>query len=575
MANIPRPEYPNPIFQREDWINLNGAWAFEIDNGNSGAARGLWKRDAVLSGSITVPFCPESALSGVGHKDFMAAVWYQRTVTVTAEQAKKRAFLRFGAVDFHAVVYVGGEEAGEHFGGYSSFSTEVTGKLRAGDNIITVYAQDDVRSPMQARGKQSEEFYSHACDYTRTTGIWQTVYLEFVPKNFIKGVKYFPNIETASLQIEAELEGEGVFTVEALWDGQPVGKASSALSGNAVSLTLTLSEKHSWEIGKGGLYTLKLTFGEDAVDSYFGLREVGMQNGKFLLNGKSVFQRLVLDQGFYPDGVYTAPSEDALIGDIEMSMAVGFNGARLHQKIFEPRFLYHCDRLGYMVWGEHGNWGMDISDYQTVKYFLPEWLETLERDFNHPAIVGWCPFNETWDYKNKRQDDDILRTVYKVTKAYDKTRPCIDSSGGYHVITDIFDVHDYDQNPDSFKAHYDELVTDGELYDQLSIHHPGRQEYRGEPVFMSEYGGIRWSVDSADKKAWGYGNAPKTQEEFMARYKGLSDALLGNERIFGFCYTQLTDVEQEQNGIYTFDRKEKFDAAALRAINSRKAKIED
>ncbi len=575
METIPRPEYPNPIFERKDWINLNGRWAFEIDNGDSGLQRGLWKRDAVLSESIIVPFCPESALSGVGHKDFMAAVWYQKTVSVTKEQAEKRAFLRFGAVDFHAVVYCNGEMAGEHFGGYSSFSIELTGKLRAGDNLITVYAEDDTRSPMQARGKQSEEYYSHGCDYTRTTGIWQTVYLEFVPRSYIKNVRYYPNIEAATVLIEAELQGEGVFGAKAFWDGRLVGTASVTPPGSAICVVLALSEKHLWELHKGGLYTLELTFGEDEVKSYCGLREVGLRDGKFLLNGKSVFQRLVLDQGFYPDGVYTAPTQDALINDIEMSMAVGFNGARLHQKIFEPLFLYHCDRLGYMVWGEHGNWGMDISDYTTVKYFLPEWLEALERDFNHPALIGWCPFNETWDYKNKRQDADILRTIYKVTKACDKTRPCIDTSGGYHVITDVFDVHDYDQNPESYREHYEQLMTDGELYDALSVRHPGRQEYGGEPVFVSEYGGIRWSIDNDDKKAWGYGNAPKTMDEFMARYKGLTDVLLDNDKIFGFCYTQLTDVEQEQNGIYTFDRKEKFDAGELKKINSRKAKIED
>lgn len=576
MNGIPRPEHPNPIFQRGEWLNLNGRWDFEIDCGNSGEERGLFKDGVKLSGEIIVPFCPESGLSGVGNKDFMAAVWYRRAVSITKKQLQDRVFLHFGAVDFFATVYVNERKVGTHYGGYCAFSFDITPFLKEGENTVTVCAVDDTRSPMQARGKQSELYDSHKCDYTRTTGIWQTVYLEFVPKNYIKSVRYYPNIEKTSVLIEAELEGEGTFGVKAFFAGREAGEVSvKAYDGGTVYCNLELSEKHLWEQGSGGLYDLELSFCGDRVKSYFGLREVRLSEGRFLLNGECVFMRMVLDQGFYPDGIYTAPTEDALVRDIELSMSAGFNGARLHQKIFEPLFLYHCDRLGYMVWGEHGSWGIDITDYSSLKYFLPEWLDTLKRDFNHPAIIGWCPFNETWDYKGRRQDNEIIRTVYTVTKAYDKTRPCIDTSGNYHVQTDIYDVHDYDQNPKTFRDNHSKLMTENVLYDRVALTDISRQQYNGEPVFMSEYGGIKWSLEKGDKKAWGYGNAPETEKEFLERYEGLTNALLDNAKMIGFCYTQLTDVEQEQNGIFTYDRRAKFDAETLKKINSRKAKIEE
>lgn len=293
-----------------------------------------------------------------------------------------------------------------------------------------------------------------------------------------------------------------------------------------------------------------------------------MQDGKFMLNGRSVFQRLVLDQGFYPDGIYTAKDEQELKRDIELSMACGFNGARLHEKVFEPRFLYHCDKMGYMVWGEHANWGLDISDPASLSVFLKEWMEVVERDFNHPSIVGWCPFNETWDYDGRRQCDDTLRTVYRYTKIADPTRPCIDTSGWFHVETDIFDIHDYNQNAEQFSRNIETILSEGGT--DFWIYK--RQQYHNEPFFVSEYGGIQW--DSANVGGWGYGSAPKTEEEFLERYQALTESLLFNPKVFGFCYTQLYDVEQEVNGLYTYSRVAKFDVERIKKINTQKAAIE-
>ena len=563
---VPRSEHPNPQFARADWQCLNGEWEFLIDRGKSGRDRRFEFPETKYDAVITVPFCPQSRLSGIGETDFLFSVWYRRSVEVTAAQKQGIVLLHIGACDYAARVYLNGEKVGEHKGGYVSFSFDITEYLRVGENTIVIHAEDDERDGMIPRGKQSEEYFSHGCDYTRTTGIWQSVWLEYLPQTHIRSIRMFPDIR-GSLTLQAALCGKGELTATAYYAGKEVGSVSVREAGGNETLVLQLSEIHLWEPGQGRLYDLELSFGEDRVKSYFGLRSVRLDGYRFLINETSVFQRLVLDQGFNPDGIYTAPTDDFLRGDIERSLAMGFNGARLHEKIFEPRFLYHADRLGYLVWAEYPNWGLDHTRPEAVFPILQEWLEELARDFNHPSIIGWCPFNETWDRDGRRQCDDVLRTVYRATKAVDPTRPCIDTSGSYHVETDIFDVHNYEQDPAVFKASYDKLLATGELFDPLC----DRQSFQPEkPAFVSEYGGIRWS----EGDGWGYGNAPKTAEEFLARYRGLTEALLQNERFFGFCYTQLTDVEQEQNGLYTYDRTPKFDPAVIRAINEQKAAIE-
>ena len=571
MNTIPRPEHPQPQLQRKNWENLNGEWEFAFDFGKSGIDRKLWENEH-LEGKILVPFCPESELSGIGHKDFIPAVWYKRKVRLDAQQLGGRVLLHFGAVDYDCRVWVNGREAGRHRGGYTSFAFDVTDCVSDAENGLGVYAEDDTRSGRQPKGKQSGLYFSHGCDYTRTTGIWQTVWMEFVPKAYIQKVWYYPNLAQRSLGIRATVAGSGVLTAEAFYEGKSCGTARAAVGAGNVLLTLPLDELHLWEPGQGRLYDLKLTFGQDEVQSYFGMREIALDGEKVRINGKSVFQRLVLDQGFYPDGIYTAPSDEALRRDVELSLAAGFNGARLHQKVFEPRFLYHCDRSGYLVWGEQANWGLDVSAPDGLKCFLPEWMEALERDFNHPAIVGWCPFNETWDYEGRKQDDDLLRIVYRMTKQYDTTRPCIDTSGNYHVETDIYDLHDYEQDPEVFAGHYESFAKGGALRDN----HAARQTpVPGIPAFISEYGGIKWDVEGSNEASWGYGDGPKTEGEFIARYKGLTDALLDNPHMFGFCYTQLYDVEQETNGLYTYGRKPKFDMETFRKINGRRAAIEE
>lgn len=568
----PRQEHPKPQFMRPGYLNLNGCWQFETDNGCSGEDRGLHTPGRVLSGTITVPFCPESKLSGVENRDFMNGVWYKRTVELKKPTGRVR--LHFGAVDYRCKAFVNGSVAGEHTGGYSSFFFDITDLLLEGENEITVFARDDSRDPLIPSGKQSMQYGSYRCFYTRTTGIWQTVWLEFLPEYHIEKVRYYPNVADGSVTVEAHLQGTGDFSCDISFEGRPMGSYRAKNAAGVLCFTVPLQESHLWELGNGRLYDVALTFGQDAVSSYFGLRQVCLDGYKFLLNGRPVFQRLVLDQGFYPNGIYTAPTDADLIRDIELGMALGFNGARLHEKIFEERYLYHADKLGYMVWGEYPDWGLDCGAPEQVNSVLPEWVETVERDFNHPSIVGWCPRNETWERFGRKQYDPAIALVYDATKALDPTRPCIDTSGHYHVKTDIFDVHDYEQDPAVFREHYARLESDGMIHDR----HADRQTYTGGPVFVSEYGGIRWAEGQGDpnrRGSWGYGKDVASLQDFYDRYKGLTDVLLDNPKMLGLCYTQLTDVEQEQNGLYTYYRKPKFDPAILRAIMSRKAAIED
>ncbi len=567
-----RTEHPKPQFRRDHWENLNGPWEFLIDQGASGLEQGFQNTNVSYDRIIQVPFCPESKLSGIEYRDFMTSVWYRRSIRITAEQLRGRVFLHFGAVDYEAALFVNGQPWGTHRGGYASFQFDITQTLHPGENTLVLNARDDTRSRLIPSGKQSEQYQSFGCYYTRTTGIWQTVWLEFVPEKYIRQVRYTTNAEEGLLVITADLAGAGCFTAEALYGGRPMGTASCKTQGGHTVLTLPLAEKHLWEPGCGRLYDLELHFEQDRVHSYFGLRSLTLQDRKFCINGRSVFQRLVLDQGFYPEGIYTAPSDQALIDDIRNAMAMGFNGARLHEKVFEERFLYHCDRLGYLVWGEYPNWGLDHSYADCIYGILPEWLEVLHRDHNHPSIVGWCPFNETWDQKGRQQFDDAIRTVYLATKAADSSRPCIDTSGNFHTVTDIYDLHDYEQDPAVFAGHYARLAETGELADFSSAFSQRQQYDKKAPFFVSEYGGIAWDRDA---RGWGYGNAPKTPEEFLGRLKGLTDVLLDNEGIFGLCYTQLTDVEQEQNGLYTYDRVPKFPPETVREIFARKAAIED
>lgn len=575
--NIPRNEYPRPQMVRNKWENLNGIWEFDFDFGKSGKERGMLQSDN-FSKQILIPFCPESSLSGINFKDFINAVWYRRKFTVPDDWKNGRILLNFEAVDYLCEVWVNGNAAGTHKGGYTPFSFDITKYLIEGENTLTVYAEDDTRLGMQPKGKQSETYHSRVCDYTRVTGIWQTVWMEYVPQTFIKHYNCVPDPDNKRLHVRIFFGGDYCsknIKATALYDGKIVGEINASTSAGEAQFSIDLSELHLWQPLHSKLYDLELMLeanGQcDHVNGYFGMRKLELSDNAMLINGEPVFQRLVLDQGYYQDGIYTASSDEALKADIELSLKLGFNGARLHQKVFERRYIYWADKMGYLIWGEYGNWGLDHSKPEALEVLLPEWLEAVQRDFNSPALIGWCPFNETWDYKGHVQDDEVLRCIYLATKAVDATRPVIDTSGNFHVITDIFDIHDYTQEVDIFAEYFKPMASGGEVYNNF----PKRQQYSGQPYFVSEYGGIWWKP--GDENGWGYGERPQSVEEFVERYTGLAHILLSNPRIFALCYTQLYDVEQEVNGLYHYNRTPKFDDTVMQRLRNamtQKAAIE-
>ncbi len=582
MADVPRPEHPRPDLRRGDewWLNLNGVWQFETDPGLSGEARG-YAAGRDLGGQIVVPFCPESDLSGIGDRDFHNSVWYRRRFRVPDRWEGRRVLLHVGACDYDATVYLNGREVGGHRGGYTPFAVELTEALRAREEQeLVIRAVDLMRRGWQPRGKQCPQYASHGCLYTRTTGIWQTVWLEAVPATCVRNVRAEPDVRRGAFHLRLEVQGEGPFTgrVRALGQGEEAGEVEvSGPGAGTYAAELLLREQRLWSPEDPFLYRLEVELdgpgGPDRLTSWAGLREFRTEGTRFLLNGQSIFLRTVLDQGFHPDGIYTAPSLDALEADIDAALALGFNGARLHQKVFEPAFLHLCDRKGYPVFGEFPDWGHPLDDARFTHAMLDDWTEAVRRDAGHPSIIGWCPLNETGDADRTQYGEWLTRRLYRLTKALDPTRPVVDASGWFHFETDIWDTHNYEQDVDAFRTAFVPLAR-GEFAE--GHRQAGRQRpYDGQqPYFVSEFGGTAWRAGGAPTEGWGYGSGPRTEEEFLERFRGLVEALLGNPGVAGFCYTQLTDVEQEINGLLTYGREMKFPPERIAAILRQKAAVE-
>jgi beta-galactosidase/beta-glucuronidase len=576
-ADVPRPEYPRPEMVRADWLNLNGWWDFAFDLTDTGEER-EFVQGGGFDKKILVPFAPESPLSGIGNLDFMPAVWYKRSFTLPDSWTGRRVLIHFEACDYKATVWLNGRKIGEHEGGYTPFGFDLTDKLVPGENLLVVRARDDTRSGLQPTGKQSHRLNSYSCLYRRTTGIWQTVWLEPVAESHIERYTVLPDLDSGEAMVCVFLnqgpEGGEMSLRASDEEGRPVFKAAKPAE-RIVTFALSLKNPKPWAVRAPHLYNLDVVLSrqgkvEDRVEGYFGLRKIDARGGRIYLNNRPIFLRTVLDQGFYPDGIYTAPSDEALKNDILISLGLGFDGARLHQRVFERRFLYWADRLGYILWGEFADWGLDLSRPEAFLIFSREWSEAVERDLMHPSLVGWCPLNERWE----ENYPGAIAAIFGLTKRLDPARLVIDSSGGYHSASpDVYDSHNYEQDVTKFKVSFDGL-----LLSPQDVFVNGEKEkhtaYRGQPYFVSEYGGIWWNPGQKDDKAWGYGDRPRSEEEFLDRYKRLTQALLSNPKAAGFCYTQLYDIEQEVNGLYTFDRKPKFDPGFFKRINQQKAASE-
>lgn len=569
VKRLPRPEYPRPQFERNQWLNLNGIWTYQFDFGKSGMDEGrqLYKSKGFET-EITVPFCPESKLSGVGHTDFIEAMWYHRKITVSEEWRGKRCILNFGAVDYEAEVFIDGKSVGIHFGGTISFSFDITKYIdydREHDLVIRV--EDDVRSPSQPGGKQCDKFKPTGTLYTRTTGIWQTVWLEAVGQLGFKNVNIVSDFDGGALIFTPVFyeEKQGMtFSTTVKAAGKIIAEIK-VMATSGVPVIAKLTDIRPWSMKTPFLYDIEFEVGDDIVKSYAGLRKIHIEDNQVYLNNKKIYQRLVLDQGFYPDGIWTAPNDKALKNDILLSQQAGFNGARLHQKVFEERFHYWADKLGYITWGESASWGCDYNSIEGARNFISEWQEIVMRDRNHPSIIAWTPWNESYSYTDPNQHTRVHIDTYNICKALDPTRPVNDASGYLHHITDIWTVHKYQQNPDKFREELTPCLEKGLFRNYPAI----EPDYEGQPYIIDEYGGIKW-IPTEDRvfanNSWGYGEAPKTLEEFYERLEKLTNVILEFDHMCGYCYTQLTDVEQEQNGIYNYDRTEKFNMSRVRTI---------
>jgi beta-galactosidase/beta-glucuronidase len=582
QQQVPRPEYPQPQFQRELWMSLNGPWEFEFDDANAGLTQN-WaaSTDRKFSRSITVPFAFETKLSGIGDTTFHPYVWYRRAINLPAAWNGKRVLLHFGAVDYKASVWVNGRLAGSHEGGSVPFKLDITDLLSkpGSANSVVVRAEDAPSDRYQPRGKQYWEPQSRGIFYTRTTGIWQSVWLEAAGASYLEQVRITPTID-GLVKFDGRIaRARNTQTLHAAvkWGGKTVATAEGPAVGHRAHLSLKIPDPRLWNVNQPNLYdvTFELRDGSqvlDRVGSYYGYREVTAENGRLYINGRPTYLKMVLDQGYWPESTITPPSDAAIQFDIKATKEMGFNGARKHQKVEDPRFLYWADKMGFLVSGETAN--AYLFDEEYAARFTREWIEIVERDYNHPSIIMWIPVNESWGVPTvrDRQQQYHLKANYFLLKSLDPTRLVIENDGWEHVdTTDLFGIHDYAKTGELLYEKYKNVV----LKPGAHIPPNGRAalvpgyEYNGSPIFLSEFGGIAYIAPGSNvpKDAWGYAGVEPNHDAAIARMRGIWEGIVKLPQIMGICYTQLTDVEQEINGLLTYDRKPKFDAKALREMN--------
>jgi beta-galactosidase/beta-glucuronidase len=585
---VPRPEYPRPQFVRREWLNLNGEWEFSTDTFDQGLRRG-WADGRRFGRRIRVPFAYQTKLSGINNQDIHQVAWYARHFEVPSGWHGQDVLLHFGAVDYRTTVWVNGQEVGHNQGGHVPFTFNIAPFLREGENRLTVRAED-AQDGYQPRGKQAVSGRPRGCDYYCTTGIWQTVWLEPVPSFRIDEIRINPQIEEgeAAIEVRVFLHAPAIgweLEVEALDGGEVVARATRATSTASARLWLRIPNARRWSPDAPHLYDLRLRLlrqGQvvDEVESYAGLRRVELREGRLYLNGEPTYLAMVLDQGYWPESGMTAPSDEALRADVEWCRKFGFNGARKHQKIEDARWLYWCDRLGLMVWGEMPNaraWSPGAEER-----FVAEWERVVRRDVGHPCVVAWVPVNESWGVPDLREDHPgqyaFLERIVALTRRLDPDRPVIDNDGWEHTdVTDILAVHDYTPSSAELRARYAATLGGGPLpattWGQGGIRTFARgAAHRGQPIMLTEVGGFLMQPEVPREKwdsLYGLYGSCRTAEELRAKYEDLMEGIAALPFVSGFCYTQLTDIEQEINGLLTYDRRPKVEPEQIRAIHRR------
>ena len=578
--------YPRPQLQRAAWTCLNGPWRFSFDND------GQYHFPVDVPDwplTIEVPYPPEATASGIGDAGFHKACWYQREVQILP--GCDRIILRFGAVDYSARVWVNGTLVATHEGGHTPFSADITMALAPdGTQTITVQAEDNPHELNKPRGKQDWKLEPHLIWYPRTSGIWQTVWFERVGRTYIDKLRWTPQLEGFSIGLEARLRGDlsGNLTLalELRHGEQLLTQDRYLVVDGEVNRFIGLSDpgiddfrnELLWSPERPTLLDVKLTLWQDReiideVQSYTALRSAHVLRDRFMLNGRPYVLRMVLDQGYWPDTLLAAPDDDALRQDVELARAMGFNGVRKHQKIEDPRYLYWADRLGLLVWEEMP------SAYRftgtAIKRTIREWTEAIERDYSHPCIIVWVPFNESWgvpELPSVQAQRHAVDALYHLTKTLDPTRAVIGNDGWESGATDIIGIHDYDNNIEHIRQRYGSEIVPADMFDRRR---PGGRvltldghPHRGQPIMLTEFGGIAFRDTPHDGvKTWGYTEVSDC-ETFARLYEELLDTVIHTALFSGFCYTQFADTFQEANGLLNADRTPKIPLARIAKATS-------
>jgi beta-galactosidase/beta-glucuronidase len=592
LARALKHGYPRPLLQRESWESLNGPWEFAIDPDQR------WDTPAEVpwKATILVPYSPETPASGIGNTGFYRRCWYRRTFQTPAMADGERLILHFGAVDWAATVWVNGSPVVRHEGGYTPFWADITDALvppgEETEQTVVVRADDDPADLGKPRGKQDWQLEPHSIWYPRTTGIWQTVWIEKVPRTWIDSLRWTPSLERWEISFEAWLGGEARERVRL---GVKLRAGSQILADD--SYTVVAGEVHRrialsdpgiddfrnellWSPATPTLIEAQLQLwadrGEllDEVRSYTALRTLAIQGDRIVLNGRPYHLRMVLDQGYWPQTGLTAPDDDALRQDVELAKAMGFNGVRKHQKIEDPRYLHWADVLGLLVWEEMP------SAYRFTKRSIQrltrEWMDAIRRDYSHPCIIAWVPFNESWGVPNlpdSQAERHYVRALYHLTKTLDSNRPVVGNDGWESVATDVIGIHDYDADPERIGLRY---PAQDHLPVLLQRERPGgrllvleENAHNGQPVMLTEFGGI---AASDTRGTWGYSRAA-TPEELAVLYTDLLYVVNSIPLFAGFCYTQFADTYQEANGLLRADRSPKFPLEQIAAATRGEVKL--
>jgi beta-galactosidase/beta-glucuronidase len=582
-----RTEYPRPDFERESWQSLNGLWQFAFDDKGVGVKE-RWYDHPNFNQTIEVPFCFQSEASGIHDLSFHDHIWYYQHFILSSEQLKKRVVLHIGASDYETEIYVNGQKVMTHIGGHSSFHCDITDFLNDSSVDLVLHVYDPSTDEFIPRGKQYWKEQHESIWYPRTSGLWQPIWLEFVHEAHIDKFRLTPDIDKGILHADIFVSVEKDLSLEMIitgMDNQLINRQEMTINSHStfhIDIFKRKVFKHNihqfgqvWSPENPYLFNIKWVLRDgdlilDVVKSYFGMRKIHQKDGIIYLNNRPYYQKLVLDQGYYPKGLLTALNDEDFVLDITLAKQMGFNGCRKHQVVADPRFLYHADRLGFLVWGEMANAANYSCDY--VKKIENEWIEVIKRDYNHPCIVAWVPLNESWGVpmiNTDLQQQAHSLSLYHLTKSLDQTRLVASNDGWEMTLTDFCGIHNYAHGTEHEMKKQNEFAKTLKTRESMIQSMPaGRNIYaqgfqdRGEPILLTEFGGISLNTH----EGWGYTEVSNS-EDLLKQYQRIIDAIQNSECIRGFCYTQLTDVFQEQNGLLTFNRIPKVDVNAIKRIN--------